>query len=302
MADYVIDVNNLTKDYGFGRGIFDVSLHIPVGICHGYLGPNGAGKTTTIRHIMGFQKADDIELVKINDVPIWNHQSQLLSNVGYLPGELAFPEKMKGWDFVKYMAGIRHITDLSYANELANLFKLDPSKVIKSMSLGEKRKLAIVVAFLHNPDILVLDEPTSGLDPVMQQVFIDYIKSLKAKGKTILLSSHIYAEVEALCDKISIIKAGGIVSEIDIKDIKIQNNKKYKIEFSDQKNFNAFVKNKYNYIRIDKDKLQIRIQINDKDINSFLKTLSKYSIKFISEDIFTLEDYFLHFYQKEEKS
>jgi ABC-2 type transport system ATP-binding protein len=166
------------------------------------------------------------------------------------------------------------------------------------MALGEKRKLAIVVAFMHNPSVLVLDEPTSGLDPLMQEVFIKYIKSQKDLGKTVLLSSHIYSEVEALCDRLSIIKEGRIISTCDLKEIKIQNEKKYKIEFTTIGDYHKFIKHNFNFIKKEPSKLQVRVEVNDKKINEFLKTLSGYKTKYLAEDIYTLEDHFMHFYAK----
>jgi ABC-2 type transport system ATP-binding protein len=221
-----------------------------------------------------------------------------LNDVGYLPGELAFPESLSGNAFIKFVGGLRKLKNFNYAKELAKLFDLDTKKVIKYMSLGQKRKLAIVVAFMHNPSVLVLDEPTSGLDPMMQEVFIKYIKSQKELGKTVLLSSHIYAEVEALCDRLSIIKQGKIISTCDIKDVKIQNEKKYKIEFKKSEDYHAFIKNKLIYIDKNADKLQVHVEVSDKNINQFLKTLADYDIKYIAEDVYTLEDYFMHFYKK----
>lgn len=192
--------------------------------------------------------------------------------------------------------------DLSHAAELATLFKLDIKKKIKQMALGEKRKLAIIVAFMHNPDILVLDEPTSGLDPVMQRVFIEYILHQKKLKKTILLSSHIYSEVEALCDNVSIIKSGRIIERLNLKDIKIKTKKKFKIEFSDNEQYQEFVlKNTiFEYFSKTPEKNQIRVFVDDMDINTFNKMLIDYSIKYIAEDIETLEDHFMRFYKKED--
>ncbi len=177
----VVSVEHLTKDYGMGRGVFDVNFSIEKGEVFGFLGPNGAGKSTTIRHLMGFSKPDS-GYTKINDKDTFKYHYQILDNVGYLPGEIALPEGLTGTQFINMMKKLRHMKDDKLTNELINMFELDPSGETKSMSLGQKRKLAVVVAFMNDPDTLILDEPTSGLDPVMQEVFIEYVKKEKERG------------------------------------------------------------------------------------------------------------------------
>jgi ABC-2 type transport system ATP-binding protein len=170
------------------------------------------------------------------------------------------------------------------------------------MSLGNKRKLAVVSAFMHNPDVYILDEPTSGLDPLMQEIFINYILGIKKQGKTVLLSTHIYHEVEALCDQVSIIKQGRIVSSIDMKEIKIRPQKIYKLEFLTKAGYDEFVSHKLNYQLKEPDKLQVRVIIEDNNINQFIRLLATTPIKFFSEDVYTLEDHFMHFYKKGDRS
>lgn len=193
----VIEVQNLTKDYGHGRGIFDVSFSVTKGETLGFLGPNGAGKSTTMRHLMGFSKPQSGS-AKILDMVCSGSYNRILKHVGYLPGEVALPEGLTGWQFIRMMQGLRHNQNEERLQYLLEKFKLDPEGNVKRMSIGEKRKLAVVTAFMDDPDILLLDEPTSGLDPVMQEIFIDFIRDEKKNGKTILLSSHIFSEVEAV--------------------------------------------------------------------------------------------------------
>ena len=181
----VIEVNNLTKDYGFGRGVFDVSFKINKGEVFGFLGPNGAGKSTTIRHLMGFSKPDKGE-TKIFGKPTFNQYYEILNNVGYIPGEIALPQGLTGWEFIRMMQQMQGKTDNDRLNYLLNLFQLDDVSLkgeTKRMSLGVKRKLAIVCANMNDPDVLILDEPTSGLDPVMQDVFVEFIRAEKERGK-----------------------------------------------------------------------------------------------------------------------
>ena len=207
--EVIIEVDHLTKDYGYGRGVFDVSIKVHKGECYGYLGPNGAGKSTTIRHIVGFSKPQKGS-VKIFGQDTFGNTEKILGRVGYLPGEPAIPAGLDGWGFIKMMQGMRGEVNEERLNYLLDLFKFNPDANVKEMSLGDKRKLAVVTAFMNDPDVLILDEPTSGLDPIMQKVFIKFIIEEKKRGKTILLSSHIFSEVDATCDTSSIPKSVGI--------------------------------------------------------------------------------------------
>lgn len=298
----VIEIENLTKDYGHGRGVFDVSLRVEKGEVYGFLGPNGAGKTTTIRHLMGFSKPKQGK-IRVNGLDTWNHASEIQKVLGYLQGEIAFPEALTGTEFIHMIAELRNITDMAYTDYLIKKFQLDPSGSLKRMSLGMKRKLAIVVAFMHNPSILVLDEPTSGLDPVMQKVFIEFIKEEKAKGKTILLSSHVFAEIDATCDRISIIKDGRLISTFVAHDLRHPKEKTFKLEFLTQGDFERFTKQvafepAIKILSLKHEKSQAKICVNDSNINEFVAFISEYGLKFFSEIKFTLEDYFMKYYDR----
>lgn len=294
----VIEVKHVTKDYGQGRGIFDVSFEIKKGEVFGFLGPNGAGKTTTIRHLMGFSKPHEGEL-SINGKDCWKAAAIIKYDVGYLPGELAFPQNMTGDQFIKFMAEERQITDMTHTEELKNIFELDTSEDIKEMSLGTKRKLAVVTAFMHNPSVLILDEPTSGLDPVMQERFIQFILNEKANGKTILLSSHIFSEIDATCDRIAIIKDGVVVSTIEANQLKQSTNKAFKIEFSSFQDYQTFLEDTKFTIPIKRpDQNQVKLNLTDEKMQQLFIELSGVKVNFISEIKFTLEDYFMDFYDR----
>jgi len=294
----VIEVKHVTKDYGHGRGIFDVSFEINEGEAFGFLGPNGAGKSTTIRHLMGFSKADEGEL-SINGKDSWKSAANIKQDVGYLPGELAFPKGMTGDQFIEFMANERKITDMTRTEQLKELFKVDTSKEIKEMSLGTKRKLAVVTAFMHNPKILILDEPTSGLDPVMQERFIQFILKEKSEGKTILLSSHIFTEVDATCDRIAIIKNGVVVSTVESNELKQSTNKSFKIEFASFEDYQKFIENTEFTIPTKRpEQNQVKLSLTDQKMQELFTELSEVKVNFISEIKFTLEDYFMDFYDR----
>lgn len=294
----VIKVTDLTKDYGHGRGVFDVSLNVEKGVCYGFLGPNGAGKTTTIRHLMGFSKPQS-GTTSILGRDSWQYADELKFEVGYLPGEIAFPKGLTGTEFLKMQMEMRKVTDDTYLKELLARFELDPSMSVEKMSLGVRRKLAVVTAFIHDPDILILDEPTSGLDPVMQQCFIDFILAEKKRGKTILLSSHIFHEVDATCDRISIIKDGRIVADFVADELKNRSSKIYRVTFGDQHSFDRFTALDYTFHSKNENKLRARVVIEADQINKLLADIADLNVVDFQEIVFTLEDYFMGFYKND---
>ena len=299
--EIIISVDHLTKDYGYGRGVFDVSIKVHKGECYGYLGPNGAGKSTTIRHIMGFSKPT-IGSTKIFGIETFGKTDKILNRVGYLPGEPSIPSGLDGWGFIRMMQQMRGEANESRLKYLLNLFKLNPKQNVKEMSLGDKRKLAVVTAFMNDPDVLILDEPTSGLDPIMQQIFIKFIIDEKKRGKTILLSSHIFSEVDATCDNISIIKDGKHVSTFCAKKIKNTNVKTYVLTFKNEVEYLKCVKYcKYKIVKADEARKQVFVEVNVKNYETFLNYITKFDLISFGEKPFTLQDYFMSFY-KEEKT
>ena len=301
----IIEVQNLTKDYGSGRGVFDVSFTVDKGEVFGFLGPNGAGKSTTIRHLMGFSKPQSGS-TRIFGKDTFDRYYEVLRNVGYIPGEIALPAGLTGWEFSRMMQDLQHCKNDEYLKYLMDMFKLDPSGETKRMSLGVKRKLAVVTAFMSDPDVLILDEPTSGLDPVMQEVFIEYIRKEKERGKTILLSSHIFSEVDATCDRIAIIKDGRIVSDFIADDLKHASQKNYLVGFDDGAEFQRFIAETgesevMKIIATDEPRLTVTVSTDDKYINEVIDRFSSYKIVNFGHIKETLEDYFMSYY-KEDRS
>lgn len=306
----IIKVENLTKDYGHGRGVFNISLSVGKGEVFGFLGPNGAGKSTTIRHIMGFSKPQSGSC-NVFGMESFKNYYKILDNVGYLPGEIALPEGLTGWEFIRMMGKLRGAKSDERLNYLLKKFEFDPKMETKKMSLGDKRKLAIVTAFMNDPDVLILDEPTSGLDPVMQQVFVDFIKEEKKRNKTIFLSSHIFNEVEDTCDRIAIIKDGFIVSMFEKNKIKHNENKRYFVKFEKSADYES-IKNKLPKLKnanaefkkpavlsFDNKQLEMVVAVNDKNINELVEVLSSKKVQSFYEIKFTLEDYFMRFYKED---
>ena len=302
----VIEVTDLTKDYGFGRGVFNVNLHVKEGEVFGFLGPNGAGKSTTIRHLMGFSKPQSGS-TKIEGMETFSHYSQVLNRVGYIPGEIALPAGLTGWEFIRMMQDLQKIHNEERLEAMRNLFELDDEALrgdTKRMSLGVKRKLAVVAAFMSDPDVLILDEPTSGLDPVMQENFIRFIHEEKKRGKTILLSSHIFSEIDSTCDRIAIIKDGHIVSQFVADDLRHASRKYYTVTFADAASKKDFLKkaaSMTSFRLISEEENETYLSVEDSDLNALIALLAAAHTVTFSNRRETLEDYFLKFY-KEEKN
>lgn len=277
-----------------------MSIQVKEGECYGFLGPNGAGKTTTIRHLMGFSKPDS-GTVSIRNLDCWQNAAMLKREIGYLPGEIALPEGLTGQGFLDMTMKMQGCRDSAVCNALLERFSLNPRKKTREMSLGEKRKLAIVAAFMHNPELLILDEPTSGLDPVMQQEFIHFITEEKERGKTIFLSSHIFREVDAVCNRIAIIKSGSIVSEFKADELKRTQDSIYGIGFGDTESYRWFKNQHYTLTADSEERLKVKVRVPAGDMSRFAHDMAKVKISSFQQVKFSLEDYFMGFYKEDEK-
>lgn len=271
-----IDVQNLTRDYGGGRGIFHVSFSIPEGEVFGFLGPNGAGKTTTIRHLMGFLKPKQGSC-SIRNQDCWKQAAEIQKNLGYIPGEIAFFDEMSGEEYFRFLCEYRGIRGTKRMNELMERFELNPEGKIKKMSKGMKQKIGIVAAFMHDPDTLILDEPTSGLDPLMQNRFIELIQEERNRGKTILMSSHMFEEVERTCDRIGIIRNGSIVALDSTDALRKKHMRTYTVTLGSRDEAEKFAKD-FQGRQSGKDPLQVEVTARQ-----------------------TLEDIFMGYYGEEQK-
>lgn len=234
-----IQIENLVRDYGGGKGVFDVSFHVDQGEAFGFLGPNGAGKTTTIRHLMGFLKPRAGKCT-IDGMDCWSERDKVQTRLGYIPGEISFFDDMSGTEFLRFIADYRRIGTHGRTQELLELFELDPKSRIKKMSKGTKQKLGIVAAFMHDPDIILLDEPTSGLDPLMQNRFVNFVAKEKEQGKTILMSSHIFEEVERTCDRIGIIRKGRMTAVDSAAALRERHTRSYTVTLENEAAAEAF--------------------------------------------------------------
>jgi ABC-2 type transport system ATP-binding protein len=287
----VIEAKNLTKDYGEGRGVFDINLTINKGEMVGFAGTNGSGKTTTIRQIMGFIEPT-CGSVCVNGLEAWKHSSEYVRKIGYVPGEIAFPDLKTGTEFLRSQANFLGVKDLSFAKELISRLQLDPDAPLKRMSKGMKQKTAIVAALLANPEILILDEPTTGLDPLMRAAFLDIIREQHAMGKTIFMSSHMFDELETTCDRVALIMNGKIADMVTIEDIRNPKYRQYKIEFNKKEDYESFKNTSFQIIRDQEKYQQVTISITSEELDPLIRILSSKDVKFISEVRYNLEKYF----------
>ena len=226
-----ISTRGLTKNYGAGRGLFDLDFEVPEGEVFGFLGPNGAGKTTTIRlltamihptrggaSIFGLDCQHDAVAVK--------------RLIGYLPGDLPQFGGMRGREVVTYLAAMRGTIDQERVRELADRFDLDLGRRFREYSHGNKQKLGLLLAFMHRPRLLVLDEPTSGLDPLNQQTFQQLVREARNDGATVFLSSHVLSEVEEACSRVGIIRAGHLISDMTMDQVHEMRYHEVELEFA----------------------------------------------------------------------
>ncbi|MUV38254.1 Energy-coupling factor transporter ATP-binding protein EcfA1 [Lentibacillus sp. JNUCC-1] len=292
----MIEIDKLTQQFPNGRGIFDVSFQVEKGEVFGFLGPNGSGKSTTIRHLMGYMKPQKGGAT-IKGLDAWTEQARARSHIGYLPGEIAFLDGLTGSDFLNMLAGMQGINSKNRRNELIEKLQFNPKTPIRKMSKGMKQKVGIVATFMHDPDIYILDEPTSGLDPLMQKVFIDLVLEEKEKGKTFLMSSHSFSEIERTCDRAAIIREGEIVTVRNIHELQTMQRKAFDVTLTEKAAVDALMASDLNLEKIDDYVLRIEVQGN---YDAFINTLSDYHVKNISAADQSLEQIFMDYYHVKE--
>ena len=213
-----IQTSKLSKDYGLGHGLFDLDLAVAPQEVFGYLGPNGAGKSTTIRCLMGMIRPTRGS-AHIFGLDCQRDSVAVKRKVGYMPGDMPQFGSLRGREVVAYLGGLRGNVDPSVVRNIAERFDLDLGRRFREYSSGNKKKLGIVLAFMHKPDLLILDEPTGGLDPLNQQEFYKLVSETRDAGATIFLSSHILSEVEHVCDRVGIIRSGRLVKVAELDEI-----------------------------------------------------------------------------------
>ena len=290
MEKNILETVNLTKYYGKVKGIENLSLKLKEGEIFGFIGPNGAGKSTTIRCIMNLINKTSgkvlIEKKEFNKDDI-----KIKEKIGYLPSEIHLYEDLTVKEMLDFHERLYHTNFHKRREELVNKFKLEEKKKVEELSLGNLKKLGIVLAFMHNPKIIILDEPTSGLDPIMQNEFYKLLKEEKEKGCTILYSTHILSEVSKICDRVGIIKSGHLLKLEKIEDLSKRNLTIVTIESEQLKEIINDLK--LNIIYSDNNVIKFRNNLSD---DKLIKKLSEYRIKKILIEEATIEEMFLEYY------
>lgn len=300
MSETAIHIDHLTKDYGNNRGIFDITLDVPKGKVYGYVGTNGSGKTTTIRNLLGFLKPDSgtCDIMGMNS---WKESTEIMKYVSYIPGEIAFPNLATGTDFLKLQAEYLGISDFTYMNHIISKLQLDPTASLKRMSKGMKQKTAITAALMGEKDILILDEPTTGLDPLMRDAFLELIREEKSKGRTILMSSHIFEEVEDVCDEVAMIKDGHLIDTVDLWNLRHWKTKTFDISFGSESDYKKFCST-WKYIgKKNPETRSCQTVFAVDEIEKFFFVLQNFHVTNLREEHITLNQYFLQVYGKGEK-
>lgn len=214
-----VSIRGLVKTFGATRALDGLDLEVRAGEVHGFLGPNGSGKSTTIRIVLGLLRMDRGEVTLLGGDP-WREAAALHQRLAYVPGEVALWPNLTGGEVIDLLARLRGGIDQKRRTELLERFELDPTKKTRSYSKGNRQKVALVAALASEVELFLLDEPTSGLDPIMEAAFQESIGDLRARGRTVLLSSHILAEAEALSDRVSIIRAGRVVQSGTLAELR----------------------------------------------------------------------------------
>lgn len=289
-----IETANLTKYYGTHRGVENLNLTIEDGEVFGFLGPNGAGKTTTIRLLVALLKPTRGS-AQVLGKDVWRDSATIKKELGNLPGDLHLYERMTGDEFLNFIARFRPKKPPVLKKELIERFDLDLKKRIKDYSKGNRQKLGIIQALMHDPEILLLDEPTSGLDPLMQQEFYHLVKELKSKGRTIFISSHFLPEVEKVCDRVGIIKEGRLVTIERINTLVSKKVRYIDIFFESPVNPDDF--RLPGITSIDKVDSHLRITVKG-EIDPLIKKLAQYKVRDLISTHASLEEIFLEFYEK----
>jgi len=286
-----IIISNLTKYYGKTVGIQDLSLTIKQGEIFGFLGPNGAGKTTTIRCMLNILIPNQ-GFVQINHETVSRNTSHLKEDIGYLPGELYFPKGFSVKNLLDYMESLKK-KPCTKTKEMLERFDLEPNKKIQALSHGNKQKLGIVLAFMHDPSIVIMDEPSSGLDPLLQQKLYDLILEEKARGKTIFFSSHNLDEVQKICDRVAIIRENKLIAVEKVAEL---SNKVIRQLRAIINNVDLSIFEKAGIeLHVEGEEIKFPIK-NQTVLNKILKLLSEMDVKDISYPPASLEEYFLLHY------
>jgi ABC-2 type transport system ATP-binding protein len=291
----VIDVTGLIKNFGSTRALDGLDLQVRAGEVHGFLGPNGAGKSTTIRILLGLLRADAGRAQVLGGDP-WDDAVRLHRRLAYVPGDVSLWPNLTGGEVIDLLGRLRGDLNPTRRAELLERFDLDPTKKGRTYSKGNRQKVALVAGLASDAELLLLDEPTSGLDPLMEEVFLEYIREIKSEGRTVLLSSHILAEVEALCDRISIIRLGKTVQSGTLAEMRHLTRTSITAETSRPATDLAGLVGVHNLKAQDG---RVEFDVDTAHLDDAVRHLSEHGIRSLTSHPPTLEELFLRHYGDE---
>ncbi|MFJ2893944.1 ATP-binding cassette domain-containing protein [Streptomyces sp. NPDC087218] len=287
-----ISVAGLHKSFGRTHALDGLDLAVETGEVHGFLGPNGSGKSTTIRVLLGLLRADSGAARLLGRDP-WADAVELHRRVAYVPGDVTLWRNLSGGEVIDLYGRLRGGLDRARRADLVDRFELDPTKKGRTYSKGNRQKVALVAAFASDVDLLILDEPTSGLDPLMEEVFQGCVAEERARGRTVLLSSHILSEVESLCDRVSIIRQGRTVESGSLADMRHLTRTNISAELADAPNGLAQLPGVHD---LDVQGLRVTLQVDTDKLDAVLRSLSASGVRTLTSTPPTLEELFLRHY------
>lgn len=291
--DKLVEVKGLQKNFGQFQALKDVSFEVNAGEVLGYIGPNGAGKSTTIRILLGIIRATQGK-VQIFGKDVWQDSIEIHKKIAYVPGDVYLWPNLSGGETIDLFLKLHGASNQEKRDQLIKKFDLNPKKKVRSYSKGNRQKIALIAALATEAELYIFDEPTSGLDPLMEAVFQEEVKALKAAGKAIILSSHILSEVEKLADRVAVIRKGEIVETGTLDDLRHLTRYQYKVE-TEQETVGLKELSSVHDLQIKEN--EATFQADSDEIDEILKTLLLYGVKKLEATPPTLEDLFMRHYQ-----
>ena len=291
-VESVIDIRGLVKTFGSLRALDGLDLSVTRGEVHGFLGPNGAGKSTTIRVLLGLLRKDDGEVRLFGGDP-WSRAAELHRRLAYVPGDVNLWPNLTGGEVIDLLGRLRGGIDGARRDRLLEAFELDPTKKGRSYSKGNRQKVALVAALASDVELLVLDEPTSGLDPLMESVFRQQVDEFRSEGHTVLLSSHILAEVERLCDRVSIIRTGRCVESGTLADLRHLTRTSITADLASSPQGLAALPGVHD---VEVDNHRVHLEVDTTALDPVLDALQAAGVRSLTSQPPTLEDLFLRHY------
>jgi ABC-2 type transport system ATP-binding protein len=293
MTTPAISISGLVKSFGTLRALDGLDLTVGTGEVHGFLGPNGAGKTTTIRVLLGLLRAERGDVRLLGGDP-WRDAAALHRRLAYVPGDVALWPELSGGEVIDLLGRLRGRIDPTLKARLLERFELDPTRKIRTYSKGNRQKVALVAALASDAELLIMDEPTSGLDPLMEATFQECIREERRRGRSVLLSSHVLAEVEALCDRVTIIRAGKAVESGTLAELRHLTRTSISAETARPPTGLAELPGVHD---VQLDGTTVRCQVDAPALNGVLRRLTEFGVRSLVSRPPTLEELFLRHYQ-----